>query len=41
MGCDLNKYEERKMRLNLQFMVGLKEGSQAYRKTQHEHQMEI
>jgi hypothetical protein len=41
MGCGQNKYEERKMRLNLQFMMGLKEGSRAYLKTQHENQMEI
>jgi hypothetical protein len=29
------------MRLNLQVMVGLKEGSWAYEKMQHGHQMEI
>jgi hypothetical protein len=30
MGCVQNIDEERKMRLDLQFMMGLKEGSQAY-----------
>jgi hypothetical protein len=32
MGCGQNIDEERKMRLNLQVMVGLKEGSWAYGK---------
>jgi hypothetical protein len=41
MGCGQNIDEERRMRLNLQVMVGLKEGSQAYGKTQHGNQMEI
>jgi hypothetical protein len=32
---------ERKMRLNIQVMKGLKEGSKADEKMQHGHQMEI
>jgi hypothetical protein len=40
-GCGHNIDEERRMRLNLQVMAGIKEGSRAYGKMQHEHQMEI
>jgi hypothetical protein len=41
MGCGQNIDEERRMRLNLQVMEGLKEGSWAYGKMQHGNQMEI
>jgi hypothetical protein len=41
MGYGQNIDEERKMRLNLQVMVGLKEGSGPMEKSQHGHQMEI
>jgi hypothetical protein len=37
-GHGQNIDEERKMRLNLQFMIGIKEGSWAYGKMQHGHQ---
>jgi len=40
-GYGHNIDEERKLRLNIQVMERLKEGSQAYGKTQHGNQMEI